>query len=97
MEIRSIPEAFQTKLRIAVISALVTGEKTFKQLKEITGATDGNLGAQLNKLEELGYIIIKKEFVNKKPQSTYILTKAGGDNFKQYVEMLSQILNKSQY
>lgn len=97
MEIRSIPEAFQTKLRIAVISALVTGEKTFKQLKEITGATDGNLGAQLNKLEELGYIIIKKEFVNKKPQSTYILTKAGGDNFKQYVEMLSQILDKSQY
>lgn len=97
MEIRSIPEAFQTKLRIAVISALVTGEKTFKQLKEITGATDGNLGAQLNKLEELGYIIIKKEFINKKPQSTYILTKAGGDNFKQYVEMLSQILDKSQY
>lgn len=97
MEIRSIPEAFQTKLRIAVISALVTGEKTFKQLKEITGATDGNLGAQLNKLEELDYIIIKKEFVNKKPQSTYILTKAGGDNFKQYVEMLSQILDKSQY
>lgn len=97
MEIKSIPEAFQTKLRIAVISALVTGEKTFKQLKEITGATDGNLGAQLNKLEELGYIIIKKEFVNKKPQSTYILTKAGGDNFKQYVEMLSQILDKSQY
>lgn len=97
MEIRSIPEAFQTKLRIAVISALVTGEKTFKQLKEITGATDGNLGAQLNKLEELGYIIIKKEFVNKKPQSTYILTKAGRDNFKQYVEMLSQILDKSQY
>lgn len=97
MEIKSIPEAFQTKLRIAVISALVTGEKTFKQLKEITGATDGNLGAQLNKLEELGYIIIKKEFVNKKPQSTYILTKAGGDNFKQYVEMLSQILDNSQY
>lgn len=97
MEIRSIPEAFQTKLRIAVISALVTGEKTFKQLKEITGATDGNLGAQLNKLEELGYIIIKKEFINKKPQSTYILTKAGGDNFKQYVEMLTQILDKSQY
>ena len=53
MEINSIPEAFQTKLRLAIISALITGSKTFKELKIITSASDGNLGAQLSKLEEL--------------------------------------------
>lgn len=29
-----------------------------------------------------------EEFVNKKPQSTYKLTKTGISNFKEYVEML---------
>lgn len=45
MEINAIPEAFQTKLRLAVLSALLTGEKNFRELKGITEATDGNLGA----------------------------------------------------
>lgn len=69
MEINAIPEAFQTKLRLAVLSALLTGEKNFRELKGITEATDGNLGAQLKKLEEAGYIAIRKAFVNNKPQT----------------------------
>lgn len=70
-------EAFTNKLRLAIISALVTGEKSFKELQHFTDATSGNLGAQLVKLEELGYINCKKEFINRKPQSTYQLTEKG--------------------
>lgn len=92
MEINSIPEAFQTKLRLAIISALITGSKTFKELKIITSASDGNLGAQLSKLEELEYLVCKKEFVNRKPQSTYNITKKGMNNFREYVEMLESLL-----
>ena len=77
MEINAIPEAFQTKLRLAVLSALLTGEKNFRELKGITEATDGNLGAQLKKLEEAGYIAIRKVFVNNKPQTTCTLTEFG--------------------
>lgn len=94
MEINSIPEAFQTKLRVAIVSALITGEKTFKELKEITSATDGNLGAQLGKLEEYGYLNVRKEFVNKKPRSTYIISEAGMKQFREYVEMLEQLLKQ---
>ena len=96
MEINSIPEAFQTKLRLAIISALITGEKTFKELKIITSASDGNLGAQLNKLEEYDYLVCKKEFINKKPQSTYCITDKGLSQFKEYVEMLEKILHQSE-
>ncbi|MFT3984921.1 MAG: transcriptional regulator [Lachnospiraceae bacterium] len=92
MEINAIPEAFQSKLRLAVLSSLLTGKKTFRDLKKITGATDGNLGAQLKKLEEMGYVVVDKEFVNNKPQSTCVLTGFGKVQFKEYVELLEGLL-----
>ena len=92
MEISSMPEVFGNKLRLSVISALITGEKSFSELKKYTDATSGNLGAQLLKLEEWGYVNCKKEFVGKKPQSSYRLTETGISNFKEYVEMLEKVL-----
>ena len=78
--------------RLAVLSALLTGEKNFRELKGITEATDGNLGAQLKKLEEAGYIAIRKAFVNNKPQTTCTLTEFGRRQFQEYVEMLERLL-----
>ena len=92
MEISSMPEIFGNKLRLSVISALVTGEKSFSELKKYTDATPGNLGAQLLKLEEWGYVNCKKGFVGKKPQSSYRLTETGISNFREYVEMLEKVL-----
>lgn len=92
MDFFSIPEAFTNKLRLAIISALVTGEKNFKELQHLTDATSGNLGAQLVKLEEWGYINCKKEFVNRKPQSTYRLTEKGFSELKDYVMLLEKTL-----
>ena len=92
MDISSMPEVFSNKLRLSIISALVTGEKDFTELKKYTEATSGNLGAQLLKLEEWGYVSCKKEFVNKKPKSTYKLTETGIMNFREYVEMLENVL-----
>ncbi len=96
MEINAIPEAFQTKLRLAVLSALLTGEKNFRELKNITEATDGNLGAQLKKLEEAGYITVSKAFVNRKPQTSCVLTAFGRQQFKEYVEMLERLLGQAE-
>ena len=87
-----MPEVFGNKLRLSVISALVTGEKNFTELKKYTASTSGKFGAHLTKFDEWGYISWKKEFVNKKPQSTYKLTKTGISDFKEYVEMLENVL-----
>jgi Predicted transcriptional regulators len=87
-----MPEAFTNKLRLAIISALVTGEKNFKELQRLTDATSGNLGAQLAKLEEWEYINCRKEFISRKPQSTYQLTEKGLSEFKGYVMLLEKIL-----
>lgn len=94
MDIKSIPEAFQSKVRLAIITALISGEKTFTQLKKLTQASDGNLASHLSKLEEMEQIFVRKEFIGKKPTSTYILTDIGRKSFTEYVDMLYGELHK---
>ena len=96
MELNNIPDIFSNKLRLAILAALVMEPKTFRDLKEITLATDGNLGGQLSKLEECGAIFINKEFVKRKPQTTYELTDVGRTAFKEYVDLLDRIIRKSE-
>lgn len=96
MELNNIPDIFSNKLRLAILAALVMEPKTFRDLKEITLATDGNLGGQLSKLEECGVIFINKEFVKRKPQTTYELTDVGRTAFKEYVDLLDRIIRKSE-
>lgn len=94
MDINSIPDIFQSKLRIAIISCLMTGEKTFRELKEITGATDGNLSVQLSKIEAEEYIKVRKDFFNNKPRSRYDLTEKWRNEFIDYVNTLEGIIKK---
>lgn len=82
-----------SKLRLAIVSLLVSVEQAeFTWLRAKTGATDGNLGAQLLKLEEAGYVAVEKRFVARKPQSLYRLTPVGRQALTQYVQSLRQLL-----
>jgi DNA-binding HxlR family transcriptional regulator len=81
------------KLRLALLSLLSGVEEAeFTWLRSKTGATDGNLGAQLLKLEEAGYVSVKKRFVQRKPQSLYRMTDAGRQALTEYVHALKQLL-----
>jgi DNA-binding HxlR family transcriptional regulator len=92
MDISLIPDMFQSKIRLAIVSCLITGKKTFREIKDITGATDGNLSTHLSKMEKEDYIEVEKEFQNKKPRSTYILTSRGRSEFEEYVRLLEGII-----
>ena len=84
------------KLRLAVLSLLVGIEQAeFTWLREKTGSTDGNLGAQLLKLEEAGYIVVEKKFVMRKPQSIYRITESGRQALAEYVRALKQLLGSA--
>lgn len=72
----------------------MTGEKTFKEIKDITGATDGNLSVHLSKLEEGNYITVTKDFFNNKPRTRYNLTETGQSEFIDYVNTLENILKQ---
>jgi DNA-binding PadR family transcriptional regulator len=81
------------KLRLAVLSLLVAvDEADFIWLREKTGSTDGNLGAQMLKLEEAGYVSVEKRFVARKPQTLYRMTPKGRNALAQYVVALKSIL-----
>ncbi len=93
MEIHNIPDLFSNKLRLAAMVSLVSGEKSFQELKNITNASDGNLGAQLLKLENEKYIESTKSFVNRKPRTTYRITELGMTMLNEYVELLDRVIH----
>lgn len=81
------------KLRLAVLSLLATVEEAdFPWLKEKTASTDGNLGAQMLKLEEAGYVAMEKRFAGRKPQTVYRMTGAGREALTGYVKALKVLL-----
>jgi DNA-binding HxlR family transcriptional regulator len=81
------------KLRLALLSLLATVEEAeFTWLRARTGSTDGNLGAQLMKLEEAGYVTVEKKFVQRKPQTLYRMTEQGRTALTEYVQALKQLL-----
>ena len=92
MELNQIPGAFQSRVRLSVIAALLTGPQNFRALQDLTGATPGNLGKQLEVLEGDGFIQSKKEFVGRRPNTTYTLLPYGREQFTQYVALLESVL-----
>jgi DNA-binding HxlR family transcriptional regulator len=81
------------RLRLALLSLLSGVEEAgFRWLRSKTEATDGNLGAQLLKLEEARYVAVKKKFVLRKPQTLYRITETGPQALTEYVQALKQLL-----
>ncbi|MDR3738751.1 MAG: transcriptional regulator [Terracidiphilus sp.] len=95
-ELPELDPVIHGKLRLALMSLLVGVESAdFSWLREKTGSTDGNLGAQLMKLEEANYVHAKKRFVERKPQTTYRLTDRGRKALAEYVQALKQLLGEA--
>jgi DNA-binding MarR family transcriptional regulator len=65
----------------------------FVRLKALVGATEGNLGAHLNTLEQAGYIEIEKDFVGKKPRTRVRLARAGRRALENYIAYLREIVD----
>jgi len=81
------------RLRLALLSLLSCVEEAeFTWLRAKTQATDGNLGAQLLKLERAGYVAVEKKFVLRKPQTLYRITESGRHALTDYVQALRRLL-----
>ncbi|MFT3913589.1 MAG: transcriptional regulator [Anaeromyxobacteraceae bacterium] len=92
-ELPELDPIVHAPVRLAVLSLLATlDEAEFTHLRERVGATDGNLSVHLTKLEEAGYVAVKKGFAGKKPRSTYRLTERGRAAFLAYVKHLKSLL-----
>jgi DNA-binding HxlR family transcriptional regulator len=95
-ELPELNPVIHGKLRLALLSLLVGVEEAeFTWLRAKTGSTDGNLGAQLQKLEDAGYVKVKKRFVDRKPQTLYRMTETGRVALAEYVRALKELLGAS--
>jgi DNA-binding PadR family transcriptional regulator len=80
--------------RLGVLTVLqVEGPLDFTTLSKRFEIADGAMGAHLRKLEDSGYITCKREFVGRRPRTTYSLTPPGRRALKQYLETMQKIID----
>ncbi len=93
--INNINKAFDHRIRLGIMSVLMVNESAdFKELKELLGATDGNLASHAKALEKEEYIIVNKTFIGRKPNTSYRVTRKGKTAFKKHIEALEKLIGK---
>jgi DNA-binding MarR family transcriptional regulator len=78
---------------MAALKALPGPEQIeFVRLRKIVDATEGNLGAHIQTLEQAGYIAVEKDFAQNRPRTRVKLTKTGRRAFEDYVGYLRDLI-----
>jgi DNA-binding MarR family transcriptional regulator len=87
-------KAFESKARLGIMSALMVNDRLdFNALKELLDLTDGNLASHLKALEEGQYVEVQKQFVGRKPNTTYRATDAGRKAFAEHLKALEKLIS----
>lgn len=77
------------------MSVLIVNESVdFSTLKVLLGVTDGNLASHTKALEGEKYITVEKQFIGKKPNTSYIVTKEGRVAFENHIDALEKLISK---
>lgn len=91
--LENINKAFESRARLGIMSVLMVEDKVdFTTLKEALQLTDGNLASHLRALEEAQYLRVEKQFVGRKPNTTYLATEAGREAFRHHLDALEQLI-----
>ncbi len=89
----SFHKAFENRVRLGIMSALAVNDVLdFTSLKEYLDATDGNLATHLKKLENEGFIGVKKSFIDNKPNTKYSMTLAGKKAFEEHLKAIEALI-----
>jgi DNA-binding MarR family transcriptional regulator len=92
-EIGPLDDLLQHRVRIGAAVLLSRHDQlSFSRLKELLDETDGNLGAHLRKLEDAGYLTVRKEFQDRRPVTWYRLTPKGRRALASHLEGLGQLI-----
>lgn len=83
----------RARLRILVyLASSLSTAVGFTELKENLGMTAGNLSTQISTLQESGYIQVKKQFIEKKPNTSIMLTAEGKQALETYLADIETLL-----
>lgn len=88
-------KAFENRVRLQIMAVLMANDSyDFNSLKELLGATDGNLASHLKALEKAGYIEVHKAFVGRKTNTSYTASKDGKIAFERHLKTLENLINQ---
>jgi DNA-binding HxlR family transcriptional regulator len=91
--IAHLNKAFENRIRLGIMSVLlVNDEVEFNRMKELLDVSDGNLASHISALEKEEYVLVRKQFVGKKPNTTYKVTKLGKKAFEDHLTALEKLL-----
>ena len=89
----NLDRVIHERTRLAIISALAVSDSlTFRELKQLLGASDGNLSVHARKLEDAGYIACAKSFANRLPKTEYRLTASGRRALEKYLDHMEALI-----
>ena len=87
-------KAFESRVRLGIMSVLVVNDWVdFNTMKDLLETTDGNLASHLKALELKELIEMRKQFVGRKPKTSYRVTHTGRQLFKQHIEALETLID----
>ncbi|MFY7939050.1 MAG: winged helix-turn-helix domain-containing protein [Flavobacterium sp.] len=91
--IQNINKSFDHRIRLGIMSVLMVNDTvSFNELKEILGVTDGNLASHIKALESDDYITVTKQFIGKKPNTSFNSTEKGKIAFNLHLEALEKLI-----
>ena len=93
--IKRINRIFESRIRLGIMSILAVNRSAdFTNLKEQLQLTDGNLASHIRALEEKKMISVSKQFIGKKPNTSYQITRKGREAFMEHLDALEGLINK---
>jgi DNA-binding MarR family transcriptional regulator len=91
--IHTLNKAFDHRVRLGVMAVLMANDTvSFNDLKDALDLTDGNLASHVAALEKAGYVTVSKQFVGKKPNTTYTASTEGKQAFQEHLNALEKLL-----
>lgn len=94
--ISGLNKAFESRVRLGIMSILMVNQAAdFITLKQQLNVTDGNIASHINALEKLQYLEVIKQFIGKKPNTSYKATKSGKKAFTEHLDALEKLIRVS--
>lgn len=93
LEVERLERMIHERVRLAIVSVLAVHDRlSFNELKNLLRATDGNLSTHARKLEEAGYVAVRKSFDGRTPRTEFRLTTAGRTALERYLTHMEALI-----
>ncbi|AEE48768.1 winged helix-turn-helix domain-containing protein [Haliscomenobacter hydrossis] len=91
--IEGLSDTFDNRVRLGIMSMLMVNDWVeFTSFKSMLDLTDGRLASHLKVLEGESYIEVQKQFIGRKPNTSYRATPQGRKAFNDHLDALEKLL-----